>query len=179
MGNKPTRRRKRLHVHLAGFLILAFLLAGCTAGLRPPWQEDRPSATRHLILGECLLAKGDYSGARKQAEYVLQRFPGQADDRALHLMGMVLLHPANPQGDTQTGAQAFHRLVSHYPESPLVAEAQTWLAIANRLAESERSRVQLESENRSLQKRINAETDKRQQLEERLQQMKAVDLTVE
>lgn len=179
MGRKSTRKGERLYVQLAGFLIFVFLVGGCAAGLAPPLQLDRPSAVRHLVLGECLLAQGDYAGARHQAEHVLQQFPGQADDRALHLKGMALVHPANPQADIQTGAKAFRRIVSNHPDSPLVVEAQSWLAVISQLAENRQVQERLETEKQALEARLAVEKDKRRKLEERLQQMKAVDLSVE
>jgi hypothetical protein len=160
-------------------LIFVFLVGGCAAGLAPPLQLDRPSAIRHLDLGECLLAQGDYAGARHQAEQVLEQFPGQADDRALHLEGMALVHPANPQADLQAGAEAFRRIVSHHPDSPLVVEARSWLAVIDQLAANQQAQERLEGDKRALEARLAVEKDKRRKLEERLQQMKAIDLSVE
>ena len=179
MGNEPSRKGKRLCIHLAGCLMAGLCLWSCTAGITPPWQADRPSPTRHLALGECLLAQGDYAGAQRQAKLILQRFPGQADDRALLLLGMVGVHPDNPRDDTQDGAEAFRRLVADYPDSPLVVDARTWLAFVANLEESKRTVQALQTQNQILEERLDSEKQQRLKLEERLQQMKAVDLTVE
>lgn len=179
MGHEPTRKGKRLYVHLAGILILGFILSSCAVGLAPPVEVERPSAERHLVRGQCLLAKGDYAGARRHADHVLQEFPGQADDRALHLKAMVLVHPDNPQGDLQAGAHAFGRIVADYPDSPLMANARTWLAMLARMKANQLARDRLDARNRSLEKGLNREIARRLMLEERLQQLKAVDLSVE
>jgi outer membrane protein assembly factor BamD (BamD/ComL family) len=131
------------------------------------------------VLGECFLAQGDYAGARRHADYVLQRFPGQADDRALHLLGLVLMHPDNPRGDRQEGAEVFRRLVADYPDSPLVVDARTWLAFVADLEESKHTVQALQTQNRRLEERLSSEQEQRRKLEKRLQQMKAVDLTMD
>lgn len=179
MGNKPTRRGKRLFLHLAGFLIVGLLLWSCTAGIPPASRTDFPSVECYLFMGKSLLARGDYAGAREQAEHVLEQFPGHADDQALYLRGMVLVHPANPQGDPRAAAAAFRRLVIGSPDSPLVAGARTWLALIAGLEHRDRAAERLKAQNQTLQEQLSDETKKRLKLEERLQQMKAVDLTVE
>jgi hypothetical protein len=154
-------------------------LWSCAVGFVPASRTDRPSVECHLFLGESLLARGDYAGARVQAEHVLEHFPGHADDQALYLMGMVLIHPDNPQGDPREAAAAFRRLVVGSPDSPLVAGARTWLALIADLEHGARAAERLKAQNQTLREQLDDETEKRLKLEERLQQMKAVDLTVE
>jgi tetratricopeptide (TPR) repeat protein len=180
MGAKPTRKWKRFLLYLAGCLIGALLIGSCTAGIFYP--EDRnPSITaaRHLALGECRLLQGDYAAARWECDAILEQFPGQADDRALYLLGMVLVHPDNPMQDIDQAAACFQRIVDRHPNSDLVAAAQTWLAIIARLEENDRVVARMETASAALEQRLNAEKDQRLRLEERLQQMKAIDLTVE
>lgn len=160
--------------------MVGFVLWGCAAGSAPPGEPGLyTTAAHHLTLGEYLLRKGDYQGARRESNLVLGRFPGRADDRALHLLGMVLIHPHNPDGDPSSAADCFQRIVDHHPDSPLVAEAQTWLALIARLEDRNRTIARMEKTVPALEQQLKAEAQRRRQLEERLQQMKAVDLTIE
>lgn len=157
-----------------------FVLWGCAAGSAPPGQPGLyATAAHHLTLGECRLRKGDYQGARRESDLVLGRFPGRADDRALHLLGMVLVHPDNPEGDLSSSEDCFQRILDHHPDSPLVAAAQTWLALIALLEDRNRTIARMETTVPALEQRLKAEAQRRRQLEERLQQMKAVDLTIE
>lgn len=180
MGDKPARKGQRFCLHFAACLTTALLLWGCAGG-RPstaaPWQVSTP--VRHLTLSECLLMKGDYDGARQQAQIVLERFAGEADDRALLLLGMARVHPDNPQRDVQGAGGAFRRIVKDYPLSPLVVDARNWLALIDRMADCAHTVSQMAAAVDELEKRLAQETERRRQLEKRLQQMKAVDLTID
>jgi hypothetical protein len=105
--------------------------------------------------------------------------PGQADDQALYLLGLILVHPDNPGRDVHGAVVAFQRIVAEAPRSPLVAEAQTWLATLARLEEGADRLARLEECVTAAEKALADEKQHRTKLEERLQQMKDVDLTVE
>lgn len=187
MGDQPTRMRQRLLLHLAAGLmggLLCLLSIGCTTGFdRPPEPQEIEAparlAARHLAQGEYRLLQGDYAAARTACETVLARYAGWADDQALLLLGMVLIHPDNPEQDVQRAAVCFERLVDRHPESGEVAAARTWLALIARLEEDQRLVQRLASTSTVLEKQLRTEKGKRLRLEERLQQMKAIDLTVE
>jgi len=180
MGHKPTRKRKRFLLYIAGCLMGSFLVCGCTTGM-PITGDHRPAtaAARHLSEGEFMLRTGDYESARKESCILLEQFAGQMDDRALYLLGLVWVHPDNPQQDTYRADICFRRIVDQYSESPLVAASETWLAWIARLEQNEQFVERLKSTSQALEKRLKAEEGKRIQLEERLQQMKAIDLNME
>lgn len=180
MGHKPTRKRKRFLLYLAGCLMGGFLVWGCTTGMPSPrvHKPDNPAA-QHLAQGEFMLLTGDYEGARKESCILLEQFAGQVDDRALYLLGLVWVHPQNPQQDTHRADICFRRIVDQHSESPLVAASETWLAWIARLEHHEQFVEHLKMTSRALEQRLKVEEGKRIQLEARLQQMKAIDLNLE
>lgn len=180
MGHKPTRNRKRFLLYLAGGLIGVLMVCGCTAGLSLPDNRlPTGAATQHLSQGEFMLLSGDYESARKESCMLLEQFAGQVDDRALYLLGLVWIHPDNPQQDTHLADICFRRIVDQHAESPLVAAAETWLALIARLEENEQFVERMQTTSLALEERLKVEERKRIQLEERLQQMKAIDLNLE
>ena len=180
MGHKPTRKRQRFYLHLAGCLMAGFFLTGCATVLPGPGDQapDRIAAL-HLAQGECRLQQGDFEAARRECDIVLTQYPDRSNDQALYLLGMVLVHPDNPRQDFQQAVICFQDIIGRYPDSGLVAASQTWLALIAQLEARQRTVEDLEGASASLKKQLKDEKDKRIRLEERLQQMKAIDLTVE
>jgi len=181
MGHKPTRKRKRFLLYLAGGLMGGLLLGACTFGPPPIGNHAPPLSDtgRHLLEGDVLLLEGEYEAARRAACLQLERFPGQADDRAFYLLGMVWVHPDNPRQDIHRADVCFHRIEDRYPDSPLLAAATTWRALIAQLGENEQSLAQMQTASLTLKQKLKAEAAKRRLLEERLQQMKAIDLNLE
>lgn len=180
MGHKPTRKRQRFHIHLAGCLTVVILFMGCATGVfGPRGQDPGVMAARHLARGECQLKAGDFEAARRQCDTVLTQYPGRLSDQAFYLMGMVLVHPDNPRQDLHKAGTCFQGIVAHYPDSALVAASLTWLALISQLEKSQGAVAHLENTTAALKKQVKTEQSQRLRLEERLQQMKAIDLTVE
>lgn len=181
MGHKSARKRKRFLLYLAVGLMGSLLLGACTIGL-PPMESHAPPLSdtgRILLEGDVLLLEGEYEAARREACLQLERFPGQADDRAFYLLGMVWVHPGNPRQDIHRADVCFRRLEDRYPDSPLLAAATTWRALIVQLGKNEQSLAQMQTASLALKQQLKAEAAKRRQLEERLQQMKAIDLNLE
>jgi len=181
MGHKPAWKRKRFLLYLAGGLMGGLLLGACTFGPPPIGNHAPPLSDtgRHLLEGDVLLLEGEYEAARRAACLQLERFPGQADDRAFYLLGMVWVHPDNPRQDIHRADVCFHRIEDRYPDSPLLAAATTWRALIAQLGENEQSLAQMQTASLTLKQKLKAEAAKRRLLEERLQQMKAIDLNLE
>ena len=146
MGHKPTRKRQRFHLYLAGCLIGGFLCLSCATGTIRPIRAQDPAiiAERHLARGECRLRQGDFEAARRECDTILTRYPGRSEDQALYLMGMVLVHPDNPGQDLQQATVCFRDIVARYPGSDLGTASRTWLALISQLEENRRTVEQLE-----------------------------------
>ena len=180
MGHKPTRKRQRFHLYLAGCLMAGFFIMGCATVLSSPGDQDPDRiAARHLAQGKCRLQRGNFEAAQQECNTVLTQYSGSSDDQALYLLGMVLVHPDNPRQDLQQAVNCFQDIVGRYPDSDLVVASQTWLALIAQLEARQRLVEDLESASATLEKQLKDEKAKRIRLEERLRQLKAIDLTVE
>jgi outer membrane protein assembly factor BamD (BamD/ComL family) len=181
MGHKPTRKRQRFHLYIAGCLIGGLLFMSCATGAKRPPANYDPAviAERHLAIGECRLQQGNFEAARRECDIILTQYPGRSDDQALYLMGMVLVHPENPGQDIQQAAARFQGIVDRFPDSDLVAASQTWLALIAQLEKNHDTVERLGIASTALEKQLKDEKSKRIRLEKRLQQMKTIDLTVE
>jgi len=158
----------------------SFLVCSCTTGTPFPENSHPPTvAAQYLSQGEFMLRTGDYDAARREFCVLLEEFAGQADDQALYLLGLVWVHPENPQQDIHRADICFRRIVEQHSASPLVAASETWRAWIARLEQNEQSVERMKTTSLDLQQRLKAEEGKRIQLEERLQQMKAIDLHLE
>ena len=180
MGYKPTREWKRFFLYIACCLIGGVLVSSCATGMALQGNPSPPTvAAQHLSKGEFMLLMGDYDSAREECCVLLEQFPGQVDDQALYLLGLVWVHPENPQQDIHRADICFRRIVEQHPTSPLVVASETWLAWIARQEQQNQFVERMQTTTLSLEQRLQAEKDKRLQLEERLQQMKAVDLNLE
>lgn len=181
MGHKPARKRKRFLLYLAGGLMGGFLLGACTTSPPSIGNHNPPltDAAHHLSQGDVLLLEGNYEAARRESCLQLEQFPGQADDRAFYLLGMVWVHPDNPRQDIHRADVCFRRIEDRYPDSPLLAAATTWRSLIAQLKKNEQSLAQMQTASQALKQQLKAEEAKRRLLEERLQQMKAIDLNLE
>ena len=180
MGHEPTRKRQRFFLYFAGCLTVGILFMGCATDLFGPGdQAPKAIAARHLAQGECRLQLGDFEAARQESDTILTLYPGWFDDQAFYLMGMVLVHPDNPLQDLHKAGACFRGIVEHYPDSGLVVASQTWLALIAQLEARQRTVEDLESASAALKKQLKDEKAKRSRLEDRLQQLKAIDLSVE
>ena len=180
MGHKPARRRERFLFHLAGCLIGCFLSWGCVAHVSSPGLGPQPGTVEdHLFQVERMLQNHDFDAARWESCLLLEQYPGQAEDRVLYLLGMVWVHPENPDQDIKRADICFRRIVDGHPGSPLVAASGTWLAMIARLEKNEASAKHMQTVSLALEQELEIEKQKRIQMEERLNQMKAVDLDLE
>jgi hypothetical protein len=126
-----------------------------------------------------MLRNGDYDAAHRDACVLLDQFNGQADDQALYLLGMVWIHPDNPRQDLGLADTYYRRIIDQYPDSSLVAASRTWRAVIADMEEHRRLTKQMETTSLALQQQLENEVNRRIQMEERLQQMKAIDLDLQ
>jgi tetratricopeptide (TPR) repeat protein len=95
-----------------------------------------------LAGGDQMLASGDFAGALKAFESVTAIAQEQAPaDAAWYKMGIVYVHPSNPNKDRQRAIGAFSRVFSRFPESNWAEPARVWVGV---LDEAETSRRDLE-----------------------------------
>lgn len=77
-----------------------------------------------------LFKKGDYEGSLKENQRVLS-LSGKTTprDRAIFNMGLIYAHGENPKKDYGKSLFYFNKVITDYPESPLIPEAKAWIKI--------------------------------------------------
>ncbi len=105
-------------------------------------QKDLQSPLEELERAAQLFKQGDYEGSLKENQRVLSRagknLPG---DRALFNMGLIYADGENPKKDHEKSLLFFNKVITDYPQSPLVQEAKNWIRL---LRENEKLREVIE-----------------------------------
>jgi tetratricopeptide (TPR) repeat protein len=97
--------------------------------------EKRHAADEHLLRGQELFNRGDYAGALRENQAVLDSFDKETPgDKALFSMGLIFAHPDNPGRDDKKSLEFFTRLLDDYPQSALAAQAIIWVHMLATLA---------------------------------------------
>ena len=105
-------------------------------------QKNLQSPVEKLGRAAQLLKQGDYDGSLKENQRFLSRagkdLPG---DRALLNMGLIYADRENPKKDHEKSLLFFNKIITDYPQSPLVQEAKIWIRV---LRENEKLREVIE-----------------------------------
>lgn len=148
MGRKQTGRRKRLYFYIAGLILLYF--PGCVVPEKTK-VKIKPQEETHqtLLRGKELLAQGDFRGALKENQKILDLATHQPpEDEALFNMGMIYAHPEILKRDPAKSPYYFNRVAEEFPQSPWAFQARGWMAM---LQERSRLTQRVEHLNRQLQ----------------------------
>ncbi|MDH4267840.1 MAG: tetratricopeptide repeat protein [Deltaproteobacteria bacterium] len=158
MGRERNRAGQFIFLCIAGLIF--FLLSGCTTLKKifiptrevpaekvekQPERPQPPPQPEFEGLGRAaqLFKQGDYDGSLKENQMVLsltgKNLPG---DRALFNMGLIYAHWENPKKDYENSLPFFNKIISDYPQSPLVEEAKLWVRV---LQENEKLREVIEN----------------------------------
>ncbi len=141
MGRERTRAGQFIFLCIAGLIF--FLFFGCTTlkkifiptrevpAEKVQKQPERPQpAFERLERAAQLFKQGDYDGSLRENQRVLslagKNLPG---DRALFNMGLIYAHWGNPKKDYEKSLLFFNKIISDYPQSPLVEEAKLWVRV--------------------------------------------------
>jgi len=105
-------------------------------------QKNLQSPLEELERAVQLFKQGDYEGSLKENQRVLsvagKNPPG---DRALFNMGLIYADGENPKKDPEKSLLFFNKIITDYPQSPLVQEAKSWIRV---LRENEKLREVIE-----------------------------------
>src|SRR4030042_2997873 len=149
MGRERARAGQFFFLCITGLIFL--LLSGCTTlqklFIPPPGvPEEKVEKQPEPPQPECegleraaqLFKQGDYEGSLKENQRVLSRagknLPG---DRALFNIGLIYADRENPKKDCEKSLFFFNKIITDYPQSPLVQEAKIWVRV---LRENEKLR---------------------------------------
>ena len=143
MGRKPIRTGKYFYFCLA----LLTIISGC--GLLQD-SNRRREMRDSLASGNSSLAHGDYDASLKAFQHVLGMAQDQPPaDAATYSIGLVYVHPQNPNKDREKAIGSFNRVISKFPESPWAEPAKIWVGVLN---EAEKSTLEIEKSKQVIEK---------------------------
>lgn len=141
MGRKRIRERKYFYCFLAGLILLLF---GCSSLERSRFSGDLQSAAE-------LYARGDFEGSQKANQNIIALSEGKPPgDQAFFNMGLIYASNKYPKKDYRKSMAFFQRVVREYPQSPLVAQAKTWIGVLEVIEKSKEVDLELERKKKKL-----------------------------
>lgn len=169
MGGKPCRSRQQIYFCLA----LLVYFPGCSLVDDLGRQRDLREA---LASGDQLLSRGDFAGSLKAFESVADIARDRAPaDAALYKMGLIHVHPRNPQKDRHQAIGSFSRVFSRFPESSWAEQARIWVGVLNEAEAStrelERSKETLEASRQEVESNRQALEKSKQEIEKSHQEI--------
>jgi tetratricopeptide (TPR) repeat protein len=124
MGEERSPERQYFFLYSTCLLIMLLISSGCAVCLD---VQTRLQGRDYLDQAGQILNKGDYEGALKAYQVVLETFPDSSPgDQALLHIGMIWAHPENPEKDYDKALAYFYQLLNHFPDTGLRAEAEAW-----------------------------------------------------
>jgi tetratricopeptide (TPR) repeat protein len=100
--------------------------------------HKKSEGEQELARARSLMSQGAFEASLRESQEVLRRYPQSQGDQALFQMGLIYLHPQNPNSDYQKSLQYFQRLTREFPRSDLRSEAQIWVSALQSLSEKEK-----------------------------------------
>lgn len=157
MGSERARKRKRLFLCLACSVTMSLAAHGCVH------FQKKSEAEQHLAKARLLMSSGKFQASLRENQGVLRRYPKTHGDRALIQMGLIYLHPQNPNADFQRSLKYFQRLTNKFPGSSLTGEAEIWIFWLQKLSEKEK---EIETLNRICNRKEKELTEKKKDINE-------------
>lgn len=163
MGGKPIGQWQQICICFA----LLLIVSGC--GLFPE-SNRRWELREALTQGRQLLARGDFDGSLEAFKNVIVIAKDQPPaDSANYYIGVLYAHQQNPRKDRQKAVSSFERVVTRYPESPLVEPAKAWIGALNEIdatkQEIERTKLEVEKSKQEIEKSRLAADRTKQEIE--------------
>lgn len=174
MGEKRAGKRKHLFFYCTCFLATLLIGIGCAATLN---FQKRLQAVESLEKGENLVIKREHKKALIEYEKVLRLFPKVSPgDKALFHMGLIWLHPDNPQRDYEKSLISFQRVIHDFSKTRFREKAKVLSYAVAELIRSENDIKKLKESADFLQNRLRKELEK---LKGQLKELKEIDIVIE
>jgi hypothetical protein len=152
MGSKRTWKRQYVFLYSACCLTFISIFSGCGhfSGFYPRKESQ---AEKHLANVAELMEKGDYSGSLKQIEKLLLLYPQKRRDNALFQMGLIYMHPENPQRNYYKALDSFTALGENkkFAKSRLKTEALLYSDLLKKIIDKNRETKRLRLKIKSLE----------------------------
>jgi len=201
MGSERAGKRKHLFLCFACSIVISLATNGCVHfHITQEGEED-------LVRARSLMRQGLFEASLRESQEILRRYPQSQGDNALFLMGLIYLHPQNPNVDYKKSLGYFERLEREFPDSQMGSEAEAWISllqkslkteedikalneaqnlkekeIAKKKQEINKLRDQAESlqKQREVLQRLTGELDQQiKDLQKQIKQLKEIDLGIE
>ncbi len=152
MGSKRTWKRQYVFLYSACCLIFISVVSGCGhfSGFYPRKESQ---AEKHLANAAELMEKGDYGGSLEQTEKLLLLYPQKQRDNALFQMGLIYMHPENPQMNYYKALDSFTALGENkkFAKSRLKTEALLYSDVLKKIIKKNRETKRLRLKIKSLE----------------------------
>ena len=173
MGSKRTRTGQHVFLYVAGFMTLTLMVMGCLH-----WPQHR-QGEQHLATARQLLASAEFQAALAENQKVLNQYAPDLSDQALFQIGLIYMHPHNPDLNYPKSLESFQRLIDKHPASRLRPDAEILiLMIGEFLAQEKRIQV-LNHRNAPLIKKLRIQHKKITKLQDQLEKLKRIDIKIE
>ncbi|OPY77722.1 MAG: hypothetical protein A4E64_01015 [Syntrophorhabdus sp. PtaU1.Bin058] len=124
--------------------MILFLLFGCASLERSRFSGDLRNAAD-------LYARGDFEGALKVNQSIVSLAEGKPPgDQSLFNIGLIYADNKYQKKDYRKSIVFFQRVVKEYPQSPLVAQAKTWIGVLVVIEKSKEVDIELERKKKKL-----------------------------
>ena len=131
MGSEQARNRKHLFLCFACSIMISLATDGCVH------FHIKQEGEENLARARSLMSQGAFEASFRESQEVLRQYPQSHGDHALFQMGLIYLHPQNPNSDYQKSLLYFQRLKEEYPDSQLRGEAEIWIFVLQKSLKKE------------------------------------------
>lgn len=108
-------------------------------------EMEKRGSQRFLDRAEELLSRQNYAGAIAESQKMLDLTDKKSPrDEALFVLGLVYAHYGNTKRDYEKSLGYFKKLVSEYPESPLVQRVKIWIGVLEIIEKMKQVDIDLE-----------------------------------
>ncbi len=142
------------------------------------FRADAPVIDDPLVQAETCWRHQDFACADRLLAPIIEPAT-TADPRAIYLAGLVAADARNPAQDMERACQCFHQLTAHHPDSLQAANAAVWLGLIGQLDAQAEDIRRLEAGNARMQQTITDQQATLRLMKQRLERLKAVDLSLE
>ena len=202
MGRKQIRTGKHLLFCFAGLIFL--FLNGCaflekiqepTLPAISPAEKEKilqreaaaseekkkeETARAHLLKGRKLFAQGDFERSFLENQTIVTVFKGKSPlEEALFMLGLIHVHPGNPNKDYGKSLDLMKRLVKEYPNSFFGQQAKAWIGLLLMNEKAGKENDKFIKEHEKLIKENEKLIKEHEKLSRMLEEYKQVDIDIE
>jgi outer membrane protein assembly factor BamD (BamD/ComL family) len=166
--------------HIATVLLLTLLVSGCASSRQPAGVLHRRSQAQRLTAAVQLLEKGDTREATNMLAAICAEPPTPGvTDEALFRLALLQLGSETEKDGPHSAHQAVDRLQREYPTSPWSKQAAPLLELLASTSDLQRTNRNLKALNLALSQQNEGLTRESNELRERLERLKHLDLELE